>query len=127
MTNYLARRLLGLIPLLIGITFVSFFVIQLAPGSPVDVATDLNPKASAEVRERLQKTFGLDQPIHVQYWRWLERIVRGDSPACNVTINSVERDLSSIAWRLVKLALTPCGAPNRRSSRYLARARRDHE
>ena len=50
MTNYLARRLLGLIPLLIGITFVSFFVIQLAPGSPVDVATDLNPKASAEVR-----------------------------------------------------------------------------
>ena len=78
MTSYLVRRVLGLIPLLIGITFVSFFVIQLAPGSPVDVATDLNPKASAEVRERLQKTFGLDQPLHVQYGQWLGRISRGD-------------------------------------------------
>jgi len=76
--SYLARRVLGLVPLLIGITFVSFFVIQLAPGSPVDVATDLNPKASAEVRERMQKIYGLDQPLPVQYWRWLKRISRGD-------------------------------------------------
>ncbi len=78
MISYLARRVLGLVPLLIGITFVSFFVIQLAPGSPVDVATDLNPKASAEVRERMQKLYGLDQPLPVQYWRWLKRISRGD-------------------------------------------------
>ncbi|TFH25509.1 MAG: ABC transporter permease [Myxococcales bacterium] len=78
MISYLARRVLGLVPLLIGITFVSFFVIQLAPGSPVDVATDLNPKASAEVRERMQKIYGLDQPLPVQYWRWLKRISRGD-------------------------------------------------
>ena len=78
MASYLLRRLLGLVPLLIGITFVSFFVIQLAPGSPVDVATDLNPKASPELRERLAETFGLDDPIPVQYWNWLKRIAVGD-------------------------------------------------
>jgi len=78
MIGYLARRIAGLVPLLIGISFISFVVIQLAPGSPVERLTDLNPKASPEVRERLEKAFGLDQPIHVQYVRWLERMVKGD-------------------------------------------------
>lgn len=78
MISYLMRRLAGLVPMLIGISFISFIVIQLAPGSPVERMTDLNPKASAEVRERLEKAFGLDQPIHVQYVRWLQRIVKGD-------------------------------------------------
>ncbi len=78
MLGYLLRRIAGLVPLLIGISFVSFVVIQLAPGSPVERLTELNPKASPEVRERLEKEFGLDQPIHVQYWRWLTRIVQGD-------------------------------------------------
>ena len=78
MLAYLARRLAGLVPMLIGISFVSFVVIQLAPGSPVERFTDLNPKASPEVRERLEKAFGLDQPLHVQYWRWLGRISAGD-------------------------------------------------
>jgi len=75
---YLARRIAGLVPMLVGISFVSFIVIQLAPGSPVERFTDLNPKASPEVRERLEKAFGLDQPLHVQYWRWLTRIAGGD-------------------------------------------------
>jgi len=78
MLGYLARRLAGLVPLLVGISFVSFVVMQLAPGSPVERLTDLNPKASPEVRERLEKAFGLDQPIYIQYVRWLERVVKGD-------------------------------------------------
>ena len=78
MLRYLARRLAGLVPMLIGISFVSFVVIQLAPGSPVERLTDLNPKAGPEVRERLEKAFGLDQPLHVQYWRWLKKITVGD-------------------------------------------------
>jgi peptide/nickel transport system permease protein len=78
MFGYLARRIAGLVPLLIGISFISFVVIQLAPGSPVERLTELNPKASPEVRERLEKAFGLDQPIYVQYVRWLGRMVKGD-------------------------------------------------
>jgi peptide/nickel transport system permease protein len=76
--SYLARRLASLIPLLLGITFVSFVVIQAAPGSPVELMTDMNPDASPELRQRLEEYWGLDQPIHVQYGRWLRRIAVGD-------------------------------------------------
>jgi peptide/nickel transport system permease protein len=75
---YLARRMITLVPLLLGITFVSFVVIQAAPGSPVELMTDMNPDASPELRQRLEQYWGLDQPIHVQYWRWLQRIAVGD-------------------------------------------------
>lgn len=75
---YLARRLITLIPLLLGITFVSFVVIQAAPGSPVELMTDMNPDASPELRQKLEQYWGLDQPIHVQYWRWLQRLAVGD-------------------------------------------------
>lgn len=78
MLAYLARRLATLIPLLLGITFVSFVVIQAAPGSPVELMTDMNPDASPELRQRLEQYWGLDQPVHIQYWRWLQRIAVGD-------------------------------------------------
>jgi peptide/nickel transport system permease protein len=75
---YLARRTAMLIPLLLGITFVSFVVIQAAPGSPVELMIDMNPDASPELRQKLEQYWGLDQPVHVQYWRWLQRIAVGD-------------------------------------------------
>lgn len=71
---YLLKRLAGMIPLLIGITFLSFIVMHLAPGSPTDLATDLNPKLSQIAQERMTKLYGLDQPVHVQYWNWLKRL-----------------------------------------------------
>jgi peptide/nickel transport system permease protein len=75
---YLLKRLLLMIPLFIGITIISFGVINLAPGSPIDLATDLNPKATAEVKERMRAFYGLDKPLHVQYWNWLSRLVTLD-------------------------------------------------
>jgi peptide/nickel transport system permease protein len=78
MIAYLAKRLAGFVPLLVGISFVSFMVMALAPGSPVDLMTDMNPKASPEAREQLEKYYGLDQPLHVQYGLWLGRIATGD-------------------------------------------------
>jgi peptide/nickel transport system permease protein len=79
MLLYALRRVLLAIPLLIGITFVSFVVIHLAPGEPVgmnpdDRATELD----RQTWELLRKEYGLDQPVAVQYWRWLVRIVRLD-------------------------------------------------
>ncbi|MFZ5587901.1 MAG: ABC transporter permease [Thermodesulfobacteriota bacterium] len=74
MLIFLAKRLAMMAPLLIGITFISFLVMHLAPGSPTDVMTDLNPKVSDLARERLTKLYGLDQPLHVQYWNWLKRL-----------------------------------------------------
>jgi peptide/nickel transport system permease protein len=78
MLIYLAKRLLAMIPLLLGITFISFLVIHLAPGSPTEMQTMLNPRASSEVREKLDKLYGLDKPVPVQYWNWLKRLVQFD-------------------------------------------------
>jgi peptide/nickel transport system permease protein len=76
--SFLAKRTLLLVPLLLGITLVTFGVMQLAPGKPTDALTDLNVKATAESRERLTKLYGLDKPWHVQYLDWLKRLARLD-------------------------------------------------
>ena len=79
MLFYTARRVVLAIPLLIGITCVSFVVIHLAPGEPVDIQTgDMNVKASAQARQALRELYGLDKPLHEQYWNWLMRIGRLD-------------------------------------------------
>lgn len=67
-----------MVPLLFGITVISFIVIHLAPGNPVDVATEMNPKASAQARENLKKLYGLDKPLHVQYYNWVKRFAKLD-------------------------------------------------
>lgn len=67
-----------MIPLLIGITLITFLVMQLTPGKPSDRLTDLNVKISAEAKEQLIKLYGLDKPWYVQYGQWLKRIVRLD-------------------------------------------------
>lgn len=74
MALFLFKRLLGMIPLLIGITFLSFVVMHLAPGSPTDLASDLNPKLSQIAQQRLIELYGLDKPIAEQYWTWLKRL-----------------------------------------------------
>jgi peptide/nickel transport system permease protein len=67
-----------MIPLLLGITIICFFVMHLAPGSPTDLQTEMNPKASAEMKERLRALYELDKPVHIQYLSWLKKISRGD-------------------------------------------------
>nr|WP_175566024.1 ABC transporter permease [Halodesulfovibrio marinisediminis] len=66
------------IMILFGITVISFWVIHLAPGSPTDLQTTLNPQVGAAARARLERLYGLDQPVHVQYYRWVKRIVQFD-------------------------------------------------
>jgi len=78
MLSYIIKRLLLLIPLLLGITLISFVVIHLAPGEPTDMQTQLNPQASSELQERLRAEYGLDQPLYIQYGKWLSRLVRLD-------------------------------------------------
>ena len=78
MFPYLVKRVLFMIPLLLGITIICFFVMRLAPGSPTDLQTQMNPKASAEMRQRLMSLYELDKPVHVQYASWLKKLARGD-------------------------------------------------
>ena len=74
MLLYVGKRLLTMIPLLLGITLISFTVIHLAPGKPTDLALDLNPAVAKEVKEKMEKLYGLDKPLHIQYWNWLKRL-----------------------------------------------------
>lgn len=74
MKRYLARRLLGMLPLLLGITVISFAMMHLAPGEPAVVGNEFNPKVSAEDIERLRSYYGLDKPLYEQYWNWLKRL-----------------------------------------------------
>jgi len=67
-----------MVPLLVGITIVCFAVIHLAPGSPTDLQTDLNPRVSAEAKARLQSMYDLDKPIYKQYLLWVGRLATLD-------------------------------------------------
>ncbi|MCX8021546.1 MAG: ABC transporter permease [Syntrophorhabdaceae bacterium] len=78
MLRYLLKRLFFMIPMLLGITLVSFLVIHLTPGEPGVLDVEMNPKVTKEVRERIRAFYGLDKPLHIQYWMWLKRIVKLD-------------------------------------------------
>ncbi len=75
---YILKRLGLMVPMLLGITLISFVVIHLAPGTPTDMQTTLNPKASLEAQKRLRELYGLDKPLMVQYGDWLKRLARLD-------------------------------------------------
>jgi len=80
MLAYALRRLLLAVPLLLGITLISFIVIHLAPGDPTEMITGGDPSTvhNPELYKQLLKEFDLDKPLHVQYWKWLSRLVRLD-------------------------------------------------
>ena len=76
MSRYIVQRTLSLIPVLIGVTLLVFLVMQLAPGDPAQIM--LGPKATETSLAQLRHELGLDQPLYVQYGRWLARVVQGD-------------------------------------------------
>ncbi|MBE9547501.1 MAG: ABC transporter permease, partial [Proteobacteria bacterium] len=75
MLRYIAKRLVLMVPLLIGITIICFAVMHLAPGSPTDLQTQMNPRAAAELKERLRAMYDLDRPLHRQYLSWVSKLV----------------------------------------------------
>lgn len=74
MKRYALKRLAGMIPLLLGITIISFGMMHLAPGDPSVIGQEFNPKVSAQDIERLREFYGLDKPLYEQYWQWLKRL-----------------------------------------------------
>jgi peptide/nickel transport system permease protein len=77
MTAYILRRLLQMIPLILGVTFLTFALINLIPGSPVQRLRD-NPKIRPEAAIELEKQLGLDKPWPVRYVTWLGDLARGN-------------------------------------------------
>jgi peptide/nickel transport system permease protein len=77
-SKYILRRLLLLIPTLIGMSLLIFVMLRLLPGDVVDVMTSGDTPASNEQKQRLREAFGLDKPLPIQYVTWVGGILRGD-------------------------------------------------
>jgi peptide/nickel transport system permease protein len=82
MTAYIIRRILLMIPTILGITIMVFAISRIAPGDPVSLSMgpggQLDAERAADVREARMRLYGLDKPVPVQYAKWLLRVVRFD-------------------------------------------------
>jgi len=82
MLSYLIRRIFLMVPTLLGITLMVFAISRLAPGDPLSLMmgpeSQLDAARAADVREARRKLYGLDQPVYVQYVKWLGQVVRLD-------------------------------------------------
>jgi len=76
MFQYIIRRLLIAIPVLLGVTIFGFFIINLAPGDPVEM--QINPYATETDIEIRKEALGINDPIYIQYFRWLGSLIKGD-------------------------------------------------
>jgi peptide/nickel transport system permease protein len=79
MSGYLAKRLLGALPTLLGVSFLSFLFIRLIPGDAIAARLGTSTALAPDQLASLRAYFGLDQPIPVQYWNWLVSLLHGDA------------------------------------------------
>lgn len=103
MISYLIRRLVGAIPLLLGILTLIFFIIHLAPGDPT--ARYFNPNVSPEVIEQMRRNLGLDQPLHIQYVRWVSAFAVGDFGYSFGQMRPISEILPTTIWNSLQLML----------------------
>src|SRR5215218_6564377 len=93
MIIYVARRILLLIPVLLGVTFITFALTRIIPGDPVDRM--VSPMASQELRDRVAEQAGLNDPLITQYYHYIRNLLRGDLGNSFVTSQTVRDDLGS--------------------------------
>jgi len=110
MKRFIASRLLQAVPLLFGMSLVSFFIIQLAPGDYFS-QLKLNPEISTQTIQAMERSFGLDKPPVIQYFYWLKNICTfnlGESFAYHVPVWFLIRSklVNTVALSLFSLFLT---------------------
>lgn len=104
MFKYIVRRVILIIPMLLGITFISFFIMQLAPGDFLSEQA-LNPDISEETLNQMRQQFGLDKPPIIQYFYWLRNAVAldfGRSFSWNVPVFFI---IKTRLWNTLLLAV----------------------
>ena len=79
MSRYLAVRLLGAVPTLIGVSLLTFLFIRLIPGDAIAARLGTSTVLTPDQLASLRAYFGLDQPLPLQYWNWISSLVRGDA------------------------------------------------
>jgi peptide/nickel transport system permease protein len=106
LTRYIIRRVLVSIPLIWALATLTFFIIRLAPGDPL--AMYYNPEIDPAVMETLRTRLGLDQPLHIQYVRWLGSLVQGElgvsfshhRPVADILKEAIPNTLTLTIWAL---------------------------
>jgi len=104
MLKFILKRLGLLIPTLLGVVTLVFFMIALAPGDPARIM--LGERANAEQLAQLRSELGLDQPLSKQYLLYLGRVVRGDLGKSMVTQQKITDELADRLPATIELALT---------------------
>ena len=103
MAKYIVKRILTAIPLIIVITILCFSLIHLAPYDAIDAMT--TPKMSPEMVQMIREKYGYDQPVYVQYIRWLEGILNGNFGYSIVTKTNIFDELAIRIPNTIKLVL----------------------
>src|SRR5690606_34236731 len=103
MIAYLVRRVVGAIPLLLGILTLIFFIINLAPGDPT--ARYYNPNVAPEVIEQMRRNLGLDQPLHIQYFKWVTSFLQGNFGYSFGQMRPIADILPEVLWNTAQLML----------------------
>jgi peptide/nickel transport system permease protein len=78
MLQFIFRRVLLLIPILFGVSVVTFILVRSLPGDPASIAIGVDQRITPEQRELVRKSYGLDQPKPVQYVKWMQHVLKGD-------------------------------------------------
>lgn len=105
MASYIIRRLLQAVPIIIGITLLTFFIMQLAPGNPMQ--TMINPKIPLSEMQKVQEELGFNKPVIYQYFNWLKEILQGN---LGYTIKTGQPVTQLIMERLPATLLLTCTA-----------------
>jgi peptide/nickel transport system permease protein len=106
MQRFILRRLLLLLPLLIGVTLVAFVISHFVPSDPVNAALGQNAVADKELVAAFRARWGLDQPLYVQYLTYLKNLLQGDLGQSIATHQPVAEDLSRYLPATIELATT---------------------
>ncbi len=78
MLTFILRRLALLVPVLLGVSLIVFTLIHMIPGDAAMLAIGFDQRISEEQRALVRKSYGLDEPLPVQYWKWMSHVVQGD-------------------------------------------------
>jgi peptide/nickel transport system permease protein len=100
---FIARRVLYAVPILLGVSFVVFLLMKLVPGDAADIL--IPPEAGKDVADMIRARFGLDQPVYIQYLRWLQAMASGDFGTSIFTNQPVANELFGAVGNTLKIAL----------------------
>lgn len=104
MARYIVRRLIGLIPLLLGISFLVFALMNMVPGSPM-LQFEANPNVRPADIDRIQANLGLNEPWYTRYFIWLGNALRGDLGISYLNGQSVSRIISTAIPNTLALSI----------------------